>query len=165
MLAVSTLPLKSLVYIYKAMRSPLHVVGAKSKAIDTLAPRIPDKFNEYREPFCGGASVFFYCRSNDLAQQYWINDLYEPLITFWRNAKDPEMNAHMQKRLKWLHSILEGDVDKARELFKYARNGDTCQSEEKAIKYFINNRMSFGGSTDSGGFSKSAGINLQFLVN
>jgi site-specific DNA-adenine methylase len=40
---------------------PLRYPGGKSKALKFIAPLIPN-FEEYREPFLGGGSVFIYLK-------------------------------------------------------------------------------------------------------
>ena len=44
------------------MKSPLRYPGGKSKAIDFLMRYLPEDFSEYREPFMGGGSMFFYIK-------------------------------------------------------------------------------------------------------
>ncbi len=40
------------------IKSPLRYPGGKSKALDRIIPLIPGDFDEFREPFVGGGSVF-----------------------------------------------------------------------------------------------------------
>ena len=64
------------------IKSPLRYPGGKSRAVKTIAPLIPD-FEEFREPFVGGGSVFFYCKQRFPQRKFWINDLYFKLFKFW----------------------------------------------------------------------------------
>ena len=74
----------------KSLKTPLRYPGGKSRATSKISQFFPDlsKYQEYREPFLGGGSVALY-----VTQQYpniniWVNDLYEPLINFWKQLID-----------------------------------------------------------------------------
>ena len=57
------------------IKSPLRYSGGKSRVVKIIAPLIPE-FDEYREPFVGGGSVFVYLKQKYPNKKYWINDLY-----------------------------------------------------------------------------------------
>ena len=46
------------------LKSPLRYPGGKQKAISQIAHYLPPKFKEFREPFVGGGSIFFYVLQN-----------------------------------------------------------------------------------------------------
>jgi len=72
------------------IKSPLRYPGGKSRAIKHIFPLIPE-FDEYREPFVGGGSVFVYLKQRYPNRKFWINDIYENLFHFWnccQNQKD-----------------------------------------------------------------------------
>jgi DNA adenine methylase len=72
------------------IKSPLRYPGGKSKSINQISKFIPD-FNEYREPFVGGGSLFIYLKQLSPDKKFWINDLYKPLYYFWFQTKsNPE---------------------------------------------------------------------------
>jgi len=43
------------------IKSPLRYPGGKSRSVEQIASQIPD-FQEFREPFLGGGSVFVYVK-------------------------------------------------------------------------------------------------------
>jgi DNA adenine methylase len=67
------------------IKSPLRYPGGKSRAVDTIMKMIPD-FDEFREPFLGGGSVFVHVRQRYPDRRYWINDLYPELYGFSRDV-------------------------------------------------------------------------------
>src|SRR5262249_42070012 len=83
-------------------RSPLRYPGGKQKAIGQIAGMFPAKAAEYREPMVGGGSVFFHARSINFAKDYWINDRFRELTTFWRAVQDPKICGRLQRELEEL---------------------------------------------------------------
>ena len=49
------------------IRSPLRYPGGKSRAVERVAALVP-KFDEFREPFVGGGSVFIYLKHERTGQ-------------------------------------------------------------------------------------------------
>jgi DNA adenine methylase len=68
------------------IKSPLRYPGGKSRAVETIARLLPD-FDEFREPFLGGGSVFVYVKQRFPNKKYWINDLYTEFYTSWKCCK------------------------------------------------------------------------------
>ena len=132
------------------IKSPLRYPGGKSRAIKTIAPIIP-KFDEYREPFLGGGSVFVYLKQKYPNKKFWINDIYENLYHFWHQTQlNPnKLIAQIQYwKDKWktgkdLHKYLLLNINKFDEL-------------HKAAAFFVFNRITFSGTSESGGFSNAA---------
>ena len=65
------------------IRSPLRYPGGKSRAVERITALVPP-FDEFREPFVGGGSVFIHLKQKFPDKQFWINDKYAELIAFWR---------------------------------------------------------------------------------
>jgi len=65
------------------IKSPLRYPGGKSRAVETIAKLIPD-FDEFREPFLGGGSVFVYVKQRYPNKKLLVNDLYSELYKFWK---------------------------------------------------------------------------------
>ena len=142
----------------KTAKSPLRYPGGKSRALKQILPLIPANIAEYREPFVGGGSVFFAVRSlfqNSI--RYWINDLNYDLYCFWKQTRD---NApRLVEALADAHAAEDG-----RALFEklsmakdeLSQNRDALGEFERAVRYFILNRITFSGVVDSGGYSQSA---------
>jgi DNA adenine methylase len=136
----------------KALKSPLRYPGGKSKAIAKILQYIPSDFAEYREPFVGGGSVFI-----DLKQRYpqlkvWINDLNVDLFCFWKCAQ-----FNMDELVQAIWQIKHSDVaGKALFVELTTLNVEQLSEFERAVRFFVLNRISFSGTVDCGGFSQKA---------
>lgn len=58
--------------------------GGKSKELKIIIPNLPNKINNYYEPFIGGGAVYFAI--NDVSQ-YFINDKSKDLVDLYINIK------------------------------------------------------------------------------
>jgi len=132
------------------IKSPLRYPGGKSKAIESISKLIPD-FKEFREPFVGGGSVFVYLKQKYPSRNFWINDIYQNLYHFWNECKEnPD---------KLIESILEfrSTFSDGKELHKFLVNNiHSFDNIKKAAAFFVFNRITFSGTTESGGFSNAA---------
>ena len=140
------------------LKTPLRYPGGKSKATTKMAPYFPPKNNvkHYREPFLGGGSVSLWMAQNYNLESVWVNDLYWPLYNFWIHLRDRgEQLSNALHETKTNYNT----VDKARELFEQSKkelsDKDTTNFE-KAINFWIVNKCSFSGLTESSSFSKAA---------
>ncbi|NMB81892.1 MAG: DNA adenine methylase [Ignavibacteria bacterium] len=132
------------------IKSPLRYPGGKSKAIDSISKLIPD-FKEFREPFVGGGSVFVYLKQKFPARAFWINDIYQNLYHFWNECKE-NPNKLIESILEFRSNYLDG-----KELYRFLlENIDSFDNIKKAAAFFIFNRITFSGTTESGGFSNAA---------
>ncbi|NLN95621.1 MAG: DNA adenine methylase [Bacteroidales bacterium] len=132
------------------IKSPLRYPGGKSKAIKFIAPLIPE-FDEFREPFVGGGSVFVYLKQTHPHKLFWINDIYENLYYFWKNVKQ-NPNELIRQIQCWKDKFNEGQ-----KLHRYLLdNISNFEEIKKAAAFFIFNRITFSGTTESGGFSSAA---------
>jgi len=132
------------------IKSPLRYPGGKSKALKFIIPLIPN-FDEFREPFVGGGSVFIYLKQKYPDKKFWINDVYENLYLFWKQTQqNPE---RLVERIQhWKDNIKSG-----RELYKYLlEHINNFDALNKAAAFFVFNRITFSGTTESGGFSNAA---------
>ncbi|MBL0406835.1 DNA adenine methylase [Microvirga aerilata] len=138
--------------------SPLRYPGGKSKALKSIAYHFPQHIDEYREPFAGGAAVAIFMSIRFPKASIWVNDLYQPLVSFWRVLRDPVRSREMVEVLKDLKER-SATEDAARELFHRLRHEiDEPNVEEltQAIAFYVTNRCSFSGLTQSGSFSPEA---------
>ncbi|MBI4744555.1 MAG: DNA adenine methylase [Actinobacteria bacterium] len=132
------------------IKSPLRYPGGKSKAIEQISKLILD-FDEFREPFVGGGSVFIYLKQKYPERRFWINDAYEALFHFWRGCRDNPEKLIAQIR-EWKNEFNDG-----KKLHKFLLdNIESFNSLKKAATFFIFNRITFSGTTESGGFSIAA---------
>jgi len=142
----------------KSLKTPLRYPGGKSRAIAKMAQFLPDmnKYKEYREPFLGGGSVALYMTKTYPHLEVWVNDLYEPLVNFWQQLQDePDEITTRLRTFKTTYST----PDRARELFiesKELVNDAGASLVTRAVSFYIVNKCSFSGLTESSSFSKQA---------
>ena len=142
----------------KSLKTPLRYPGGKSRALSKLLQYIPDLkgYKEYREPFLGGGSVALEMTKRYPHLQIWVNDLYEPLINFWKTLQDDGYK--MYKRLQELKSRYP-DQGSARGLFLEAKeivNDYSISPLFRACSFYVINKCSFSGLTESSSFSRQA---------
>ena len=72
-----------------SLKTPLRYPGGKSRAVKKMAEFFPlfSDYKEFREPFLGGGSVALYVSQMYPHLDIWVNDLYEPLYTFWKQLQ------------------------------------------------------------------------------
>ena len=145
----------------KALKTPLRYPGGKSRACTKLEQYIPDlrDYKEYREPFLGGGSVAIHITKKYPHLDIWVNDLYEPLVNFWKTLQD---DGHaLYKRLQELRSRYP-DVGSAKGLFLEAKelvNDYSVSPLYRACAFYVVNKCSFSGLTESSSFSRQASDN------
>ena len=142
----------------KSLKTPLRYPGGKSRAVTKMAQYLPDlsKYKEYREPFLGGGSVALYISKLHPQIEIWVNDLYEPLVNFWHTLQD-EVD-ELTKRLRTFKGAYS-TPEKAKDLFLESKElvGDARASlVTRAVSFYIVNKCSFSGLTESSSFSKQA---------
>ncbi len=132
------------------IKSPLRYPGGKSKALKQILPFVP-YFEEFREPFVGGGSVYLALKQNFPERKYWINDLYLDLYKFWEYAQKDLPGIIHQVRV-WKETFKNG-----KELHQFlTQNMTTFGGLQKASAFFVFNRITFSGTTQAGGFSEQA---------
>ena len=142
----------------KSLKTPLRYPGGKSRAVPKLLQWLPSReITEYREPFLGGGSMAIEMTKR-LPEEVpiWVSDLYEPLVNFWIQLRDE--GEYLHKELVELKKEYD-TPDKARVLFNKVKEklneGDT-DNKDRAIYFYIINKCSFSGLTESSSFSASA---------
>lgn len=134
------------------IKSPLRYPGGKSRAIPQMKSLLPKAFTEYREPFVGGGSFFIYLRQVYPELKIWINDLNPELYFFWKYAQtDSKKLAEEIFRIK---SESTNGQDLFNELLNV--NNENLSEFERAVRFFVLNRITFSGVVESGGYSKLA---------
>ena len=142
----------------KSLKTPLRYPGGKSRACTKMAPYFPDmrEYVEFREPFLGGGSVAIYMTKMYPHLKITVNDLYEPLMNFWSNLQMFGDDLYTElKNLKIAHC----NQDSARCLFaemKDAINDRTKTDLDRAVAFYVVNKCSFSGLTESSSFSAQA---------
>lgn len=144
----------------KSLKTPLRYPGGKSRALPSLFRFFPDlsDYREYREPFLGGGSVALEVSKRYPDLPVWVNDLYGPLYDFWTILQQlPEqLTEHI------LHFKDTTDTEEAsRELFKISKDilcDPVTGQFERAVRFYIVNKCSFSGLTESSSFSEQASV-------
>jgi len=142
----------------KSYKTPLRYPGGKSRACVKMDMYIPDlrDYKEYREPFLGGGSVAIHITKKYPHLNVWVNDLYEPLVNFWKTLQDDGDALYEQlQELKSKHP----DPVSAKDLFLKSKDtiNESDQSNlSRACSFYIINKCSFSGLTESSSFSKQA---------
>jgi DNA adenine methylase len=132
------------------IKSPLRYPGGKSKAIEQIIPLIPH-FDEFREPFVGGGSVFLTLKQLYPDRKYWVNDLYFELYKFWEYVQK-DLESVVNQVNTWKTEFTNG-----KELHLFLKENIGCfDNIKKASAFFVFNRITFSGTTEAGGFSEQA---------
>lgn len=133
-------------------RSPLRYPGGKQKALARIFRCFPTDFQELREPFVGGGSVFLAVLGEQRVRRCWINDLNPELYWFWRCVQTdlPAVVA----RVRQIHR----ETQDGRALFAELAgvNPETLSPLERAVRFFVLNRITFSGTIESGGYSQAS---------
>ena len=166
------------------VKTPLRYPGGKSRGVKFLDAFLPESITEYREPFVGGGSVFLHARQKYPNAKFWINDAYYNLYCFWKELRDNgdrlverinnlKVSCHEEMSSEQIkaHIKREGLVDKEKSdfykkqtekgkaLFAYAKDSiESATDFDKAMYFYILNKCSYSGLTESGTFSPQASI-------
>jgi len=145
----------------KDFKTPLRYPGGKSRAVPKLAQHLPDlrNYDEFREPFLGGGSVAIYVTKMFPLIDIWVNDLYEPLVNFWQQLQ--MFGYDLRSELTDLKKA-NNTPDLARELFLQSKekiNDQNVSNFDRAVAFYVVNKCSFSGLTESSSFSAQASEN------
>ena len=133
------------------IKSPLRYPGGKSKAIKKLSEFTDIAFKEYREPFVGGGSLFIYLKQCFPDRQFWINDLNTDVYSFWKAAQE-----NLTEMLTLIKEFKKEKDGKALYRKLLTVDLDKLSLTERGARFFVLNRITFSGTTESGGFSERA---------
>ena len=145
----------------KSLKTPLRYPGGKSRAVTKMDQYFPDfrNYAEFREPFLGGGSVALYVTKKYPHLKITVNDLYEPLINFWVQLQ--QFGDELTDKIRQYKST-HPEPDSARELFNNSKvviNDKSLDVIERAAAFWIVNKCSFSGLTESSSFSAQASNN------
>ena len=145
----------------KSLKTPLRYPGGKSRACTKMDPYFPDlrDYKEYREPFLGGGSVAIHVAKKYPHLNIWVNDLYQPLVNFWQQLQD---RGDILKDTLVDLKTSNNTPELAKELFLQSKekvNDQTLSAIDRAICFYVVNKCSFSGLTESSSFSAQASSN------
>ena len=142
----------------KSHKTPLRYPGGKSRACTKIGQFLPNMYTyrEFREPFLGGGSVAIYLTKMYPSLSIWGNDLYEPLVNFWKEIQHSGEELYTTlSDLKLKHP----NPDSAKGLFLESKeiiNSQDKSKLERAVAFYVVNKCSFSGLTESSSFSAQA---------
>ena len=142
----------------KSHKTPLRYPGGKSRACTKIGQFLPNMYTyrEFREPFLGGGSVAIYLTKMYPSLSIWVNDLYEPLVNFWKEIQHSGEELYTTlSDLKLKHP----NPDSAKGLFLESKeiiNSKDKSKLERAVAFYVVNKCSFSGLTESSSFSAQA---------
>ena len=142
----------------KSHKTPLRYPGGKSRACTKIGQFLPNMYSykEFREPFLGGGSVAIYLTKMYPSLSIWVNDLYEPLVNFWKEIQ--HSGEELYTTLSDL-KIKHPSPDSAKGLFLESKeiiNSQDKSKLERAVAFYVVNKCSFSGLTESSSFSAQA---------
>ena len=142
----------------KSLKTPCRYPGGKSRACEKMGPYFPDlrNYDEFLEPFLGGGSVAIYITKKYPYLDIWVNDLYEPLVNFWQQL---QMFGNDLKNELVDCKLAYNTPELAKELFLKSKDNINDESEtnfNRAVAFYIVNKCSFSGLTESSSFSGQA---------
>jgi DNA adenine methylase len=134
------------------INSPLRYPGGKSKALRQIIPYLPAHFASYREPFVGGGSLFIHLKQQRPQLDVWINDLNQDLYCFWKYAQQD-----LARLVAEITDVQRATTD-GRALFAAltTKQAGRLSQFERAVRFFLLNRITFSGTVDAGGYSQAA---------
>tara|TARA_B100000073_G_scaffold102550_1_gene81945 strand:- start:293 stop:1126 length:834 start_codon:yes stop_codon:yes gene_type:complete len=143
-----------------SLKTPLRYPGGKSRAVKKMAQFLPNmsEYTQYREAFLGGGSFAIWMTLTYPHLDIWVNDLYEPLYNFWRVVQEDGKKLRDELvQLKYKYC----EPASAKVLFLEAKeylNGKKRDQSNlsRAVSFYIVNKCSFSGLTESSSFSKQA---------
>ena len=132
------------------LKNVLRYPGGKSKAVEKIIANIPANIKEFREPMVGGGSVSLVVKQLFPNVKVKINDLNYDLICFWKTLRD-----NPDELIKEVRKIKETYKD-GRKLYNEFTTKNGGNEFERAVRFFVLNRITFSGTVDSGGYSQQA---------
>jgi DNA adenine methylase len=132
------------------LKNVLRYPGGKSKVVEKIIAIIPTNIKEFREPMVGGGSVSLVVKQLFPNVKVKINDLNYDLICFWKTLRD-----NPDELIKEVKKIKETYRD-GRKLYNEFATKNDGDEFERAVRFFVLNRITFSGTVDSGGYSQQA---------
>lgn len=116
------------------MKPFIRWAGGKRRLLAKILPHVPDRINNYYEPFLGGGAVFLACASRVSGRSH-LSDLNEHLISAWIAMRD-----HQSELCPLLDWYLEND---SKEFYYETRAATPVTLIEKAARFLYLNGTSW----------------------
>ncbi len=138
-----------------SLKTPLRYPGGKSRAIKFLSKHLPERIGAYREPFVGGGSMAIHIAKTMPYVPIWINDSHYPLYAFWKTLQ--QQGSRLAMDLLKVKTSTYNSIDDQKQMFKDAKHFvQTGDEYTVGLCFFILNKCSFSGLSESSSFSKQA---------
>lgn len=130
--------------------------GGKSRGVTFLARHIP-AFKELREVFFGGGSLSFHYLQHTGNQLFKASDLNYELWCFWS-----QLQTNTQLLINGVQEVYDtcksAGTSGGKTLFAEIldRRNNSLSELQRAIDFYVLNRITFSGVVDSGGFSQAS---------
>jgi DNA adenine methylase len=121
------------------MKSPFKWVGGKRALIPQLIHHFPASCSNYFEPFCGGASLFFYMSEKSFFKRAVLNDVNPEVINTHTMIRD-----RLPELLAGLDCILLDDWNTS-EYFYTMRASKPSQPIDRAVRFLYLLKTCFNG--------------------
>lgn len=115
-------------------------VGGKSSLLPLLLERVPDRIDEYYEPFLGGGSLFFALASRGRLRHAHLSDVNKDLVVTYNAVRD-DVDAVIQALRTHAELSCEEHYYEARDLF----NSGALDPIGTAATMIYLNRVGFNG--------------------
>ncbi|MHA1250610.1 MAG: DNA adenine methylase [Candidatus Helarchaeota archaeon] len=135
------------------LRSPLRYPGGKSRIVSEIEKYFPHNFDKYIEPMVGGGSMFIFISQKYPKKKIIINDINKNIYCFWKYVK--EKNTELVDSIK----EIKNKYKNGKNLYKFLKLkliNDKINDFDRAVYFYILNRISFSGLSLSGGYSHEA---------
>lgn len=138
--------------------------GGKYKAIPHITPYLygNGRFNEFREPFMGGASLSVHTMRMFPKAKFWMNDAFRPVYCFWKSLRESP-----EKMIRWLltkrdeyHGRQDSLCEYCNDIFK----GPGSEFEMGCAEYVLR-KLTWGCMAHSGTYRKTGKFSESSIVN
>lgn len=136
-------------------KSPLRYPGGKSRGVAFLQQFVPP-FQEFREVFFGGGSLSFFYLQKEKEKLFQASDLNYELYCFWSQLqKQTDAVINGVQELFNQYKPNKGNGKQLFQLLVERRTADLSELQ-RAVDFYVLNRITFSGVVDSGGFSQAS---------
>lgn len=116
------------------MKPFIRWVGGKRRLLPKILPHVPDKINNYYEPFLGGGAVYLACAQRISGRPH-LADLNEHLISAWITLRDHQ--TELRPLLEWYL------LNDSKEFYYETRASAPTTLIEKAARFLYLNGTSW----------------------
>jgi DNA adenine methylase len=115
-------------------------VGGKRKILDRIDENLPKGFNNYYEPFLGGASVFFYMKQKYPNKNFMISDINKDLIRAYKDVRD-----HPRELMTFLKYFKKNNSEKFYYKIRDLFNENKITKIKRSAAFIYLNKTCFNG--------------------